>query len=342
MTFKTLRLDSPFKDNRKLFDSTESNPDLTFVIPNRPHPVHVHRAILSEASDFVCRLLRCKSTAGGDDQGTIQWSHEQSCACEPIVIFNVLRFFYGYSLDISCEGEELCATLATIRRFQARCDDVPVKIESFAKEQAKLSSTVGAQLLLACPKYLECCSDKCGGFHKKLAGIVLTAKNMEANPKIVVDACFAQLPLEFQDLATFGPRGTPSSEFSVWVRCLTTKRGPEYQDARECFLEFAEDMRPSSKELKLAWSQGVVGDELLHRICFKSWFSEEEENKALRSQLERMKEREEVWEKNFKKERAARLEAMEQNEVLQRRLQLLEDELASYRTSSARSGGLPF
>ena len=121
-----------------------------------------------------------------------------------------------------------------------------------------------------------------------------------------------------------------------------TKRGPEYQDARECFLEFAEDMRPSSKELKLAWSQGVVGDELLHRICFKSWFSEEEENKALRSQLDRMKEREEVWEKNFKKERAARLEAMEQNDVLQRRLQLLEDELASSRTSSARSGGLPF
>lgn len=336
MEFNSLRLDSPFKDNRSLFGSLESSPDLSFIIPNRQDPVQIHRGILTLASAFVRGVMRCKLTVNSEDKDTFEWPFESSTECEPLVMFNILRFFYGFSLIVRCEGEELCATIATLRRLQANCEDALERIESFALKEAKHTPAVGAQLLLACQKYDECHSDRCGGLHIKLARIVLTPKNMETNTKIVVDSCLMQLPLKYFDLATFGHKGTPSSEFSVWTRYLVAKTGQQYQAAHESFLKRAVYLHPSSDELKRAWAQKVIDDEMLRDMCFRAWSSEEKQSKELRNQLGEMKKREEMWAEKLETEKTNKQRIAEVNKSLQRRIQMLEEELALSQQSAAR------
>lgn len=338
MTFEYLVVKSPFKDNRRLFGNTESFPDLAFVIPNRPHPIQVHRAILAQASVFIEGVMHCKGAVSVDDQDTFEWPFEFSTEREATVIFDILRFFYGYTLEVSSEGNELCATLAILRRLQATCEDVIASIESFAVGQAKRNPVVGAQLLLACQKYDECCYDRCGGLHRELAKNVLVAKNMEENPKIIVDSCLMQLPLAYWDMATFGQKGTSSSEFNVWTRYLATKRGREDKVAWKHFREQAKFLSPDSKELKQAWTLGVFEKDVLFEMCFEAWSSEEKQNKDLRNQLRETKKREESWDKQRKTEAARAQKIVEENRSLLNRIQLLEEELVQLRRSSARQG----
>ena len=334
LRFKTKSMKSPFKDNKTLFDNPEAFPNLTFVIPNSPHPVRVHRAILSEASMYAQCMMRCKCQASVEDQDSIGWLFPVCSDCEPTVLLNVLQFFYGFDLVVSSEGEQLCATVAVLRRFQITCAHKIAEIESFAVDEAKRNAAVGAQLLLACSKYEDCCSDYFGGFHKKLARVVLTERNMRKDKKLIVDSCLMHLPEHFWSLAEFGERGTPSSEFSVWTEYLSSKRCASNRDARESFLQRAINLRPTSRELQRARQLGVVDGAMFPIISLSAWSRDEQENKELKRELFEAKKREEALTYRLREEELLKRVNMDRLERLQIRVYQLEMALGRSRHST--------
>ena len=211
-TSSRIKVESPYHDNRGLYNNADTNPDLFFMAPGMEKPLKLHREIMSAASTFMREMGTPSSN--NNEKKREGWEYDTSRKIDRDALEKVVQFCYGETLEI--EIEECCAVIASLDRLELTCTKDVVKTIIFhVLTEAKKDLNIGAKLLIESTLYPECqIWDGCG-LDRSLAQIVLTAENIQNDYETVVTNCLMKLPFMFLDMAKYGDPHTKYSEFSI-------------------------------------------------------------------------------------------------------------------------------
>lgn len=200
-----LRIKSPFRNNTNLFNNKSMFQDMELVVAGIETPLLLHKGIMANTSKLMQGLLNAKQTANTGDTNQVEWMFDTDNDADRDALVKVLRFCYDEAMTVDSKENELCAVVAALCRLQVSClDKILAKVTKFAVEQATNDVRVGAELLKNTQRYPECRSRNTCELDKKLAEVLLTAKNISENYDVVVSDCLMKLPPQYLDGVEYG------------------------------------------------------------------------------------------------------------------------------------------
>lgn len=265
-----LTIESPFPNNVDVFDSTDpaSFPDMDVMIPGREAPLHLHRCVLSRASEVFQKLFRCKVNVHGrfgvearklsdffeaiDGEQAVQW----------------LRFCYGAPIRVS--HDNVAALFVMLPRLQLRGgNEIQKKLEDYLISSTKKDCMVGCAMLGRCYHFRMLESEQFGGISKTIAQIVLTQENIVAHRELFVDTLLMRLPFVFLDLVEYGPLHTENSEFTIRKQYATFNAKTLTLETKCTIMSKCDWTELNSSELKELLKLGVINKEKFAELCLE-------------------------------------------------------------------------
>lgn len=272
-----LRIRSPYRNNTKLFNNKSLFPDMELVIAGLENPLLLHKGIMANTSELMQGLLNAKHTANSGNANQIVWMFDTNNEIDREALVKVLKFCYDEAMNL--DAKELCAVVAALCRLQVSClKSILEKVTDFAVEKAKDNVSVGVELLKETQRYPECLSPNTCELDKKLAEVVLTAKNISENYDVVVSDFLMKLPAKYLDDAEYGDSHTHFSEFNIRVRYVKEHGDELSKSEKEALVLKCEWTNLKSQELKELRGLGIVGQELMTKLCDKVLENTEKES----------------------------------------------------------------
>ena len=281
-------VESPFKNNRELFNNNDMFPDMAFVVPGLERPLLLHKGIMAKTSKFVQGLLKAKESAKSGDANRIEWPFDTTNKVDRDALVKVLRFCYDETMTVNAKGGELCAVIAALCRLQmTSLQEMVAKLTQFAVEQSEKDVSVGVEMLKETQLYAECRNPNTVELDKALAKVVLTPKNISEHFENVVNNCLMMLPMEYLDMAEYGEAHTQFSEFSVRAQYVKEHGSALSKADQEMIMKKCDWTILLSGELKELKKLNVVGQDVMIDLCNQVLSNTEKERDEFKERAER-------------------------------------------------------
>ena len=272
---------SLYKNNSELFDNADSAPDMQFMVPGMKKPLALHKVIMATTSDFVRQLLKPKQTHKNKDSATRKWEFDANTEVDRRALEKVLRFCYGFEMDVGTKDGECSAVIAALCQLDVTCaEEIVAQLSNFAVEEARKDLVVGVELLKAIGHHQECCTQRCT-LDKRLTPIVLTAKNIKEHFDLVVNNCLMMIPAKYLDVTEYGEAHTKYSEFHVRVQYVKTHKEEMETEEKQDVMMRCDWTKLESAELKELDELGFVNPHkmvsIYHTVLVKTEKERDEE-----------------------------------------------------------------
>ena len=265
-----LTIESPFPNNVGMFDSSDpaSFPDMDVMIPGREAPLHLHRCVLSRASEVFQKLFRCKMNVHGRFGDEARKLNDFFDAIDGEQAVEWLRFCYGAPIRVS--HDNVAALFVMLPRLQLRgSNEIQKKLEDYLVSSTKKDCMVGFAMLCRCYHFRMLESEQFGGISRTIAQIVLTQENIVAHRQDFVDTLLMRLPFEFLDLVEYGPLHSETSEFTIRKQYVISNAETLTPETKCTIMNKCDWRKLNSSELKELLKLGVTDKEKFAELCLE-------------------------------------------------------------------------
>ena len=277
---------SPYKNNNKLFDNGDSASDMQFMVPGMKKPLALHQEIMAATSNYVSKLLKPEQTLENKDSTAEEWEFDANAEVDRMALEKVLRFCYGVEMDVGTKDGECSAVIAALCQLDVTCaDEIVAKLSNFAVEEARKDLAVAVELLKTIGRHQECCTQKCT-LDKRLAPIVLTAKNIQEHFDLVVNNCLMMIPGKYLDVTEYGEKHTKFSEFSVRASYVRKHESTLSDEMKATIMEKCDWTSLLSGELKELRKLNAVGKDMLIDLYNQTLENTEKEREQYKERAE--------------------------------------------------------